>query len=390
MGHDIQGWAIFEAIEPVCHGTDRRSVELTSVKGYLGADRRDGGKRLENVVYAARRKVVRDDGTVDALPIAASGVALRSGIIRRAIARHVLRRYGFGPETAKACETGYDWLFTGGPMAKKDWRFVPEAAEALRKAGLDELLVKNRDVFDETTHGDLSSRLRQLFPWLSLLGGSIGWMLMPGKISVSDAFPVTARFNRLWRGAPIDGLPVVNPEHGEDLIGRAFMVRRPEALFRVEGEKENSDEREGKDENGETSKGDVCSFEYVAAGTAFCSRISSLEPLTDEETGALIVGLREMAGEGRRLARLGGKGGLGFGGCAARVAVSIGDAAVELTSADRLEVTDWERAFDAHLDANREFIAEVIRTMKYRRETNSNNNNNKKNKAAKGEDGGDE
>lgn len=146
--------------------------------------------------------------------------------------------------------------------------------------------------------------MRELFPALSLFGGSIGQQILPGKIKVGCLYPVAAETQRVlpefMRKPEAPGWRFLTFERSfvraDDLKNLALA-----RFTQTPAEQENSKKKKNAYQMRYT-------IELMAAGTELYQRIDLCD-VTDLELGAFVSGLEELA----KRPYLGGRSGSGCG-----------------------------------------------------------------------------
>ena len=143
-----------------------------------------------------------------------------------------------------------------------------------------------------------AKKIREHFPFISLMGGGLGDMIMSGKLVCSFAYPVCAETESItgiesdvsWHSL-IDEMEFTRTDDGKNDQLAAYMQYLEE------------------EKTAKASTQMRYSVQYMAAGTEFVQDFIFLDGVTDWELGAFFSGLRQWF----KAPRLGGMSAKGFG-----------------------------------------------------------------------------
>lgn len=174
-----------------------------------------------------------------------------------------------------------------------------------------------------------AKNIRAHFPFVSLMGGGLGDMIMAGKLICSFAYPVCKETESItgiesdisWHSL-IDEMEFTRTDDGKDDRLAEYM----------------QDAREEKTAKSSTQM--RYSVQYMAAGTEFVQNFIFLDGVTDLEIGAFYAGLRRWFA----VPRIGGMAAKGFGLFDAKLCgeeFSVKNGAVSIGAPGRL-IEDYE------------------------------------------------
>lgn len=217
-----------------------------------------GDEKAGNATLFRRRRVLAANGATASVPYYA-GNAFR-GQLRDAMAWRLLRGLGLD-EPKKVALWFLHLLFSGGSLGNdKD----PAIAKAAKAAG-------------QKIHGfsvDFRLALREALPPVSLLGGSLGNMMFPGRLCVGD-FSVSD----LDQEGALARLP--------DMLSWEFATRRDDSAAWGGAPKDDD------------NKSMIVSVETVVAGVEFEGGLDLREGASEVERAALAQGLASIRDAGR-------------------------------------------------------------------------------------------
>lgn len=242
----------------------------------------NGGERNGTVIQLRREKFVQPNGKIVDIPVI-SGNSIR-GKIRDLSAIDILTSKS--GEKIQVDADSFNLLFSGGSLesvgSKKDADGKPKE--------------KNLDV------GGIN-KMRQDIPMLSVLGCSIGNVILPGKVDIGKMIPVCKETLHL--------IPEKFHTKGKELKS-VWSLCQTEMYTRKDDTKDEH-KREFIVEEDKTIdlKGGQMMYHYetLAAGTVFYWRIC-LRDTTDVETGAFLSVLQSWAAQS---SQVGGNGRVGHG-----------------------------------------------------------------------------
>lgn len=177
-----------------------------------------------------------------------------------------------------------------------------------------------------------AKKVRQHFPFISLLGGGLGDMIMAGKVNVGFAYPVCKE------AEAITGIESDISWHS--LIGEIEFTRTDDSKNdKLSGYIENIDE----EKTAKASTQMRYSVQYVAAGAEFVQEISFRDNVTPLELGAFYAGLLTWF----KLPILGGMAAKGFGAFDADV-ISAGAEEMKLRGSETIISPDIQKLVDEY------------------------------------------
>lgn len=281
----------------------------------------NGGDKAGTVALLRREDIMQPSGQPESV-VVLSGNAIR-GRFRDAAMLHMLRELGYGEEPATQLATqtqgasrdgdtlglslpALHFLFSGGTL-------TGEGGKAVSLAAME--------------------RWRQLLPLVSLLGGAVGNVILPGKLKVGKALPICRETAHLLpralphpRGDPV---PIATHPQAQtsiyDLTQRELFTRRDDAKnphywpllapevrgALTEGLQTQRARREGGEAQAlarGTAQQMLAYTETLKAGTVLYWKLVACD-LTPVEFDALLTGLAVFS----RLPYLGGKSSVGHG-----------------------------------------------------------------------------
>lgn len=289
-----------------------------------------GGERTGGTITEFRREKMRVDGSFEYMPVvSANSIA---GILRDQCAFWCLDQIEYGKfKDLRA----FDLLTSGG---------------ALVRAASDKYV----DLFEE-------HKLRNLFPVLSLLGGSVGNRIIGGRLDVDRWLPICAETKT---ALPDDLWALAAQYHIEDMLQEVQFTRRDDKKNRdwqgyideavlAEHQRAQANRLEADDAD---APGVATSmrygFEALAQGTLFSVGFTLRNP-TDVELGVFFGGLSYFY----ERPRIGGRGARGFG----RVKLDLRQ--YQLTGPARVEhplAFESMETASAHLVANKDQITRIL------------------------------
>lgn len=167
----------------------------------------------------------------------------------------------------------------------------------------------NKDIFNILFSGgningtmkddvEKAKKIREHFPFISLMGGGLGDMIMSGKLIFSFAYPVCAETESItgiesdisWHSL-IDEMEFTRTDDGKNDQLSTYM------------------QDSGEEKTAKASTQMRYSVQYMAVGTEFVQDFIFLDGITDLEFGAFYAGLRQWF----KTPRLGGMAAKGFG-----------------------------------------------------------------------------
>ncbi|HWO99186.1 MAG TPA: hypothetical protein VNL74_00960 [Methylococcus sp.] len=149
---------------------------------------------------------------------------------------------------------------------------------------------------DQIVDVEAARRIRRAIPMLSLFGGGLGNQILPGKVRISNAYPICEEARRM--------LPRKYRDRAESLSYRAMTFEK--SFSRKDDSKNellvphiaDSDlpklTGEGRKGDGEVAQQMRMTCELVAAGAMLYTEIEALD-VTDIELGCLVSGLHRFA-----------------------------------------------------------------------------------------------
>lgn len=244
-----------------------------------------------------REKMVMADGSVEEIPVI-SGNGMR-GLLRDRGMYHLCRSLSYGVnedtgEVAGLSLPAFYFLFSGGSLTKEGG--------------------KAWDI-------DAARKMRNINPLVSIFGGALGNMIMPGKIKIGKLIPLceetrhllperfTNGHGSIW--SMLQQEPYVRKDDEKDEGLRQLIAPEARALLEAKNTEKRL-KREKKEDDIDTEIGKHQQMRYYvetfAAGTEFFWDIC-LDDVTEIEKEAFMTCLVEFA----RKPYIGGKSGIGHG-----------------------------------------------------------------------------
>lgn len=244
---------------------------LEGVVTALSSISHSGGERNGTVIQLRREKFVQMNGETVEIPVV-SGNGIR-GKLRDISAMQMLT--DANGEKVKVDANIFNLLFSGGTL------------ESTGTNGVD--VNKFR-------------KLRKQMPMLSVLGGSIGNVILPGKVEIGKLIPISKETIHLipteYRDAYGEEPKSIWEYLQLEMYTRKDDVKDENKREYMEAPEENTIKSQMKYD-----------YETIAAGTKFYWRIC-LKDTTDKETGAFLSTLSEWA---KQTSQVGGNGRVGHG-----------------------------------------------------------------------------
>ncbi|MCX7880851.1 MAG: RAMP superfamily CRISPR-associated protein [Ignavibacteria bacterium] len=246
-----------------------------------------GGGEINSTVSQLRReKIVQPDGNIEEVPVI-SGNSVR-GVLRDLGMYHMLQSLGYGTPDEKGIIQGlplpaFYFLFSGGSLTSSG------------DVGIDI---------------EYFRRLRQLIPLISIFGGAIGNVIMPGKLKVGKLIPICKETIHLmpekyqincesiWEYCQQEMYTRTDDEKRDDLRG---MIENKTLMLLDEGVRKTDITKSGPQQM-------MYYVETLAAGTKFYWKIT-LEDVNDIEFESFLITLVEFSKTGK----IGGKSNIGLG-----------------------------------------------------------------------------
>lgn len=231
----------------------------------------NGGERNGVVTQLRREKFVQKNGKVVEIPVI-SGNSIR-GKLRDLSAIEILTKTD--GIKMKVDGTSFNLLFSGGSL------------ESTGSGGVNIEKVR---------------QMRRDLPMLSVLGGSVGNVILPGKVDIGKMIPICKETIHL----------IPKKYQGDEEVKSIWDMCQVEMYTRKDDTK-NENFREYLDDETLNKNGGPMQMMYntetIAAGTKFYWKIS-LRDTTDIETGAFLSTLQKWSEE---LSQAGGNGRVGHG-----------------------------------------------------------------------------
>lgn len=308
---------------------------LEGVVTALSSISHNGGERNGTITQLRREKFVQPNGKVAKVPVV-SGNAIR-GILRDRGMFSMLRQLGYGVNEESGEVKGlplsaFYFLFSGG---------------ALTSTGAEGVDIKYfRD-------------MRDTIPLISLFGGAVGNMIMPGKMKIGKLLPmctetahlIPERFmpesvQTIWEYCQTEMYTRRDDEKNDRV---RMLISRPaigEGADKLPAEKKAAPQQ---------MKYDI---ETLAAGTQFYWKIV-LEDVTDVEFEAFLATVIEFS----KAPNIGGKGAVGHG----EISIKL-DKWVEVDSRVNLQGTELDvkmgTKYKDHLEKHGDGIRTFLAAMK--------------------------
>jgi CRISPR type IV-associated protein Csf2 len=295
----------------------------------------NGGERNGTITQLRREKFVQPNGKVSRVPVI-SGNAIR-GILRDRGMLSMLRQLGYGVNEETGEVKGlplnaFYFLFSGG---------------SLTSTGSGEIDIKYfRD-------------MRDTIPLISLFGGAVGNMIMPGKMKIGKLIPMCTETAHL---IPERFLPETVQTIWEYCQTEMYTRRDDEKNDRVRALISRPVLNETNDNTPAEKKGTPQQMKYdietLAAGTQFFWKIV-LEDVTDVEFEAFLSAILDFS----KSPNIGGKGAVGHG----EISIKL-DRWVEIDSRVNLQGTELDvtlgTKYKDHLEKNGDSIRVFLNQMK--------------------------
>lgn len=308
---------------------------LEGIVTALSSISHNGGERNGTITQLRREKFVQTNGKVARVPVV-SGNAIR-GILRDRGMFSMLRQLGYGVNEESGEVKGlplnaFYFLFSGG---------------ALTSTGSGELEIKYfRD-------------MRETIPLISLFGGAVGNMIMPGKMKIGKLIPMCTETAHL---IPERFLPETLQTVWEYCQTEMYTRRDDEKNDRVRSLISRPALHEGTETLPEEKKHTPQQMKYdietMAAGTQFFWKIV-LEDVSDVEFEAFLSAILDFS----KSPNVGGKSAVGHG----EISIKL-DRWVEVDSRINLQGTELDvtlgTKYKDHLEKYGDSIRSFLNEMK--------------------------
>lgn len=245
---------------------------LEGIVTALSSITHNGGERNGIVIQLRREKFVQPTGKAVEVPVI-SGNSVR-GIFRDISAKEILQT----PEgnLVAVDAASFNFLFSGG---------------SLESTGGNDLKI------------DKIRQLRKDIPMVSVLGGSVGNVILPGKVNIGKLIPICKETAHL----------IPEKYHGEGELRTVWEYCQEEMYTRKDDSKDEN-LREYMNEEARAGEGKkklqmMYHTETLAAGTRFFWRICLMDT-TDKETGAFLHTMQKWT---ELSSQIGGNGRVGHG-----------------------------------------------------------------------------
>jgi CRISPR/Cas system CSM-associated protein Csm3 (group 7 of RAMP superfamily) len=280
----------------------------------------NGGERNGVVTQLRREKFVQKNGRAIEIPVV-SGNSIR-GKLRDIAAMEILTKED--GEKVKVDADSFNLLFSGGSL------------ESTGGSGIDTEKVR---------------KMREDMPMLSVLGCSVGNVILPGKVDIGKLIPICKETEHL----------IPEKFHGADPLKSIWEYCQVEMNTRTDDAKNENYRHymtnEAKD--GEKIKSQMMYHtETIAAGTRFYWKVC-LRDTTDVETGAFIKTLQSWA---EMASQVGGNGRVGHGAIKLQIAeTKVIDSELEFDNPEFVKYVD--RYKEKKKDVSEYFEKGVSKTL---------------------------
>lgn len=280
---------------------------LEGIVTALSSISHNGGEKNGVVTQLRREKFVQINGTVVEVPVI-SGNSIR-GKFRDLAAIDILTK--MDGVKIKIDADSFNLLFTGGSL------------ESTGDSGINIEKVR---------------QMRRDMPMLSVLGGSVGNVILPGKLDMGKLIPIAKETAHL----------IPEKYHGTDELKSIWEFCQVEMNTRTDDAK-NENFREFLNEEAKAGEKIKSQMKYhvetLAAGTRFYWKIC-LRDTSDVETGAFLSTLNSWVSQA---SQVGGNGRVGYGA----LKVQLTDSKVVDSEVD-FENSDFVKFIDQYSDAKKD------------------------------------